>query len=216
MDHSTAKPRYSTIWMITQQCWDSSRVWKLSLKNMVSGLLKVLMPNIKGSSVNPGELIVVAIIFFLCSPILHHKNLNLKNSSPCEETFATSIWSITVSWTSLSNIGGISKYCYHLMAQTTNIAELEKNVLMSFDDVSLLQICWYVSFFSFYPHCSYYSFVAMPTGWCNLSQPTHRAFQEHRLFWPTKSTMVIVLYLPTLLLLSRSLSKCNSQLVKYF
>jgi hypothetical protein len=62
--------------MITQQCRDGSRVWKLSLKNVVSGLLKVLMPNVKGSSVNLGELIVVAAVFFLCSPILHHKNLN--------------------------------------------------------------------------------------------------------------------------------------------
>jgi hypothetical protein len=93
---------------------------------------------------------------------------------------------------------------------------MEKNVLASLDDVPLLQIRRYVSFFSFYPHCSYYSFVAMPTGQRDLSQPTHRAFREHRLFGPTKSTMVIVLYLPTSLLLSRSLSKCNSQLVKYF
>ena len=94
-----------------QSWWGSQWPVLLSLKytsskNMVSGLLKVLMPNVKGSSVNLGELIVVAAIFFLHSPILHHKNLNSKNSSPCEDTFATSIRSITVSSTLLSNIGG--------------------------------------------------------------------------------------------------------------
>src|SRR5713101_4816825 len=55
---------------------------------------------------------------------------------------------------------GASKYHYWTTAQTTNIAEMEKNVLTSLDDVPLLQIHQCVSFFLFYPHYSYHSFVS--------------------------------------------------------
>jgi hypothetical protein len=89
---------------------------------------------------------------------LHHKNLNSKNLSHREDTFATSIRSITEIHCELNFIEqywGASKYCYRSTARTTNIAEMETNVLASLDDVPLLQIRRCVSFFSFYPHCSY-------------------------------------------------------------
>ena len=54
-------------------------------------------------------------------------------------------------------------------------------------------------------------YLAMQTGQCNSSQPMHKVFQAHRLFGPTKSTMVIGLYLLTSLLLSRRPWNCNLQ-----
>jgi len=96
------------------------------------------------------------------------------------------------------------------MAQTTNIVEMEKIVLASLDDVPLQQICRCVSLFSLYPHYSYHSFIlAMQTDQHDSSQPTHKAFWEHKLFGLTKSTMDTILYLPTSSLLSRSPLHCN-------
>ena len=58
---------------------------------------------------------------------------------------------------------GASKYLYCSTTRTTNILEMEKNVLASLDDVPLLQICRCVSvLLSFYQYYSYCSFVAMP------------------------------------------------------
>jgi len=59
-----------------------------------------------------------------------------------------------------------SKYCYYLMAWTTNIVEMEKNVLVSLDDVPMQQICQCVALFSFYPHYSYHSFILTIQTWC--------------------------------------------------
>jgi hypothetical protein len=105
---------------------------------------------------------------------------------------------------------GASKYGYCLMAWTTNIVEMEKNVLVSLDDVPLQQICQCVVLFSFYPHYSYHSFIlATQTDQYDSSWPMHKAFWEHRLFGLEKSTMDTTVYLLILSLLSRSLLKCN-------
>ncbi|KAF8233946.1 hypothetical protein L208DRAFT_1264613 [Tricholoma matsutake] len=68
---------------------------------------------------------------------------------------------------------GASKYCYRLMAQTTNIAEMEKNVLASLDDVPLLQIHWCVSFFSFYPHSYAQGLLGAQAVWANKKYHGH-------------------------------------------
>jgi len=116
----------------------------------------------------------------------------------CEMNFIEQYW-------------GASKYRYRSMARTTNIAEMEKNVLASLDDVPLQQIRRCVSLFSLYPHYSHHSFIlATQTDQRDSSQPTHKAFREHRLFGLTKNTTDTVLYLLTSSLLSRSLLKCNS------
>ena len=54
-------------------------------------------------------------------------------------------------------------------------------------------------------------YLAMQTGQRDSSQPMHKVFRVHRLFGPTKSAMVIRLYLLTSLLLSRSPWNCNIQ-----
>lgn len=78
---------------------------RLSYKNVVYGLLKVLVPNVKGSNVNPGALIAVAVVFFSHSLILWLKSHSSKSLLRREGTFATSTLSTTVNSTSSSSTG---------------------------------------------------------------------------------------------------------------
>jgi hypothetical protein len=72
---------------------------------VVDSLLKVLMPNVKGSNVNLGTLIAVVVVCFSHSLILWLKSLSSKSLLPRKGTFVTSTLSTTVNSTLLSSIG---------------------------------------------------------------------------------------------------------------